>query len=122
MDRNVDKRKYDLDDESIAVKAVMRAVDINNHSYFAKPIYAIQDRFTMPIPDEIDELGLKLIINKILPEKGKLEFELHEKSTNFREFIIMKAIRFPYINILWTGCILMVLGTVLAIRHRVKAL
>jgi cytochrome c-type biogenesis protein CcmF len=37
-----------------------------------------------------------------------------------REFVIMQAIIFPGINILWIGCILMALGTFVAVRHRVR--
>jgi cytochrome c-type biogenesis protein CcmF len=36
-----------------------------------------------------------------------------------REFVIMQAILFPGINILWIGCLLMALGTLIAVRHRV---
>ena len=41
-------------------------------------------------------------------------------SENIKAFIIMKAIIFPGINILWIGCILMIIGSVLAIRKRLK--
>src|SRR5690606_5999132 len=36
-----------------------------------------------------------------------------------REFVIMQAILFPGINILWIGCILMALGTLVSVRQRV---
>jgi cytochrome c-type biogenesis protein CcmF len=35
-----------------------------------------------------------------------------------REFVVMQAIIFPGINILWTGCILMALGSFMAVRRR----
>jgi cytochrome c-type biogenesis protein CcmF len=38
-----------------------------------------------------------------------------------REFVVLQAIVFPGINILWTGCILMALGTFMAVRQRVRA-
>jgi len=38
-----------------------------------------------------------------------------------REFVVLQAIVFPGINILWTGCILMALGTFMAVRQRVSA-
>ena len=43
-----------------------------------------------------------------------------EKKSNKKDFIIMKAIIFPGINLLWTGCILMIFGSILAIRHRLS--
>jgi cytochrome c-type biogenesis protein CcmF len=36
------------------------------------------------------------------------------------EFIVLKAIIFPYINILWTGSILMLLGFVISFIRRVR--
>ncbi|MCB9169093.1 MAG: cytochrome c biogenesis protein CcsA [Flavobacteriales bacterium] len=37
-----------------------------------------------------------------------------------QEYIVMQAIVFPGINILWIGCILMFLGTLLAVRQRIR--
>jgi cytochrome c-type biogenesis protein CcmF len=37
-----------------------------------------------------------------------------------REFVILQAIVFPGINILWIGCILMALGTFVAVRQRMR--
>ncbi len=37
-----------------------------------------------------------------------------------REYVVMQAIVFPGINILWTGCILMFLGTLMAVRRRLR--
>ncbi|HEX2617977.1 MAG TPA: cytochrome c-type biogenesis CcmF C-terminal domain-containing protein, partial [Flavobacteriales bacterium] len=38
-----------------------------------------------------------------------------------REFVIMQAIVFPGINILWIGCVLMALGSFIAVRQRLRA-
>ncbi|MBL0046229.1 MAG: hypothetical protein IPP33_18100 [Flavobacteriales bacterium] len=37
-----------------------------------------------------------------------------------REFVIMQAIVFPGINILWIGCVLMALGTGMAVWQRIR--
>ena len=47
----------------------------------------------------------------------KLIFEVADSNSGY---IILKAIEFPMINMLWAGCIIMVIGTVIAIIHRVK--
>ena len=46
--------------------------------------------------------------------------QLADRADNYREFIVMKALVFPWINILWAGCVIMIIGTVMAIRRRVK--
>lgn len=44
-------------------------------------------------------------------------FEIADSNSGY---VILKAIEFPFINILWAGCIVMVIGTVIAIIHRNK--
>ena len=36
------------------------------------------------------------------------------------EFIIMQAKTFPLINLLWLGCIFMLVGSIMAVFYRVK--
>ena len=84
------------------------------------PVYALRDAYAIPVEAEIEQLGLKFRIKRLIPEEGKVEVELYERADNYREFIVLKALVFPWINILWAGCVIMVIGTVMAIRRRVK--
>ncbi len=43
-----------------------------------------------------------------------------EASVKPQRYIVMKAIMFPYINLLWTGTLVMLLGFAMAIRRRLK--
>ena len=71
----------------------------------------------IPFPGESKKFRFLLGI----AEKGnQLELTAQEHAGNKKEFIIMTAEIFPQINILWLGCLVMVLGTTLAIRHRIK--
>jgi cytochrome c-type biogenesis protein CcmF len=63
---------------------------------------------------------LRLTFWKINPEDGSVEIMLSERKTNQKDFIVMQAYMFPYINILWLGCLLMVIGTGLAVWQRVR--
>ncbi|MCC6690663.1 MAG: hypothetical protein IT235_03945, partial [Bacteroidia bacterium] len=117
---NVDKQKYGIGDSSLAVEAIFKLYDIDKKSYAAKPIYVINHNQVEPIEAEVKELGVKLNFWKITPETGKIEITLAEKQSNKPDFIVMEAIVFPCINILWTGCIVMIIGTALAIYQRIK--
>lgn len=117
---NVDKQKYGIRDSSLAVEAIFKLYDIDKKSYSAKPIYVINHNQVEPIEAEVKELGVKLNFWKITPETGKIEITLAEKQSNKPDFIVMEAIVFPCINILWTGCIVMIIGTALAIYQRIK--
>lgn len=122
LDKNVSREQLgeDLATADLAIGVKLLITDVNKKQHIAEPILAIVGN-TLYSPETIvEELGLKIYLKKIIPETGKLEFSLAEKKTNSREFIIMKAIVFPGINILWLGSVLMVLGTLIAIRKRIK--
>ncbi len=118
--RNVDKAKYDLIDSDIAVAAKLTVKDINSISYTAEPVFVLRGNRVIPIEATVDQVGVKFTFDKIDTETGKLQINTAEKKSNSRQFIIMKAIVFPFINILWAGCIIMAIGTIMAIVYRVK--
>jgi cytochrome c-type biogenesis protein CcmF len=49
-----------------------------------------------------------------------IELTVQKHSSLDRDMLIMTAQVFPQINVLWIGCLVMVIGTVMAIRHRYK--
>lgn len=115
----VDKERYAIDKNDIAVMAIFRVLDVT-HKYQATPIYVIHENRIQPIASKVDELGLQFMFWKITPADSAIEISLQEKKENVRDFIVMQAMIFPYINVLWTGCIVMFIGTVLAIRERLR--
>ena len=120
QEKNINQ--FNLDKNDIAIIANLKVKDMNSNSFTASPIYVIKDTsHVFQMPYEVDKLGLKFTLDKILPSENKFEIGLSEKVDNKREFVIMKAIIFPYINILWIGCILMAIGTLIAIINRVKS-
>ena len=120
FERNVDKEEYNLQEGDIAVAANLTATDISGKKYDINPVYIIRDRIAIPVPGELEDLGLRFVVNKVIPEEGKAEIAVFEKPDNYREFIVMKAMIFPLINILWAGCLVMIIGTILAMRRRLK--
>lgn len=110
---------YNLEKDDIAVIAHLRVLDITI-KYEAKPVYVIHNNTVQPLAANVDELGLQFMFWKINPQDGRIEISLREKKKNVRDFIVMQAMIFPYINILWIGCIVMAVGIVLSILERVK--
>jgi len=70
----------------------------------------------------LEDEGFKATVKLIQPKGGSGEVTLEhaEKAENYRDFIVMRAVIFPQINILWIGCLIMILGTILAIVERIK--
>jgi cytochrome c-type biogenesis protein CcmF len=130
LSTDFDKAAYHIDSGDIAVRAHFRAFTMEfnaqtkkmepKKTYTATPVYVIHNNSVQPIPDTIPELGIKLSFWEINPQDGKIKIGLQEKEENDKDFVVMQAIVFPYINILWSGCIIMAIGTVLAIFERLR--
>lgn len=78
----------------------------------------LKNNMIMPDQYELHELGLKFIFWKINPNEGTVEIQMSEKVSNSKDFVVLEAYMFPYINVLWLGCIVMIIGTVIAIMER----
>ncbi len=117
---NIDKANAGIPNADIAVGAQLRVLDVFNKSRITTPIFYITDSIPNTIETKIDDLGLKFAFWNINPEAGKVDIAVSEKKSNNKDFIVMTAIVFPYINILWSGCLIMIIGTSMAIRRRIK--
>jgi cytochrome c-type biogenesis protein CcmF len=86
----------------------------------ATPLYIIRDSLIIPDMHEIEGLGLKLRIESFDPVKEKLKLTIWEHESVRTDFIVIQAIIFPLINLLWIGCLLMTIGSFMAVRQRKK--
>lgn len=95
--------------------------DMKGNRYEAKPGLSIVNNAYEPYPAFNEQTGVKIEMVSIKPEERKVEVSIQQKIESAgNDFIIMKAIVFPGINLLWLGCILMVVGTGMAVVARVK--
>lgn len=118
--RQPNKDSLNLDLNDIALGLTIQAKTLDGKAYTATPIMVIRGNRVFTIQDKIEELGLMFGFNGINPENEKLSILLSEKNKNAGDFVIMQAIVFPYINVLWIGCIVMVLGTLVAVVNRIR--
>ncbi len=109
---------YDLEAEDIAVQANITIYG-ESEAYTLEPIYLIRDRMVGRIPDELSELGIRVTLMNIHPETDSFTLNVE---TAQKDYVVMKAIAFPYINILWIGTIFMALGFGIAMYRRFSEL
>jgi cytochrome c-type biogenesis protein CcmF len=119
---DINREDYEKNDSAITVIAVLKIFDIDTKVHKAYPKYVLHNDKVEPVEGSVDELGLKFIFWKINPEEGSVEINLSERKSNVKDFIVMEAYMFPYINILWIGCLVMIIGTMLAVWQRIKFL
>ncbi len=101
--------------DDVAVKASIRVLgDVGE--YLAEPIYIIRDRLMLGrIPDEIPDLGVRFALLHIHPEDDNFTLATY---TTEKDYIILKAMEKPFINVLWIGTLLLMVGFGVAIKRR----
>jgi cytochrome c-type biogenesis protein CcmF len=104
----------------LCVSAILDIIDVNRKYYLAEPLFIIRNSIAFSPEFLVDELGLKFSFRKINPEHQKFIVGIAERKSNKADFIIMKAIVFPGINLLWIGCLIMLTGTFIAMVQKFR--
>ena len=115
------KAEFGLAKEDLLVAGVLRVFDFDTQVHEIRPYFAAKGLSPIAIPAEIEKIGLKITMDKIDPVAEKMDFSIYEVKNKTKEFIIMSAIVFPYINVLWIGIVIMVVGTAVAVYSRIRA-
>jgi cytochrome c-type biogenesis protein CcmF len=107
------------ENQRIQLTGKFRIRNLKGKEYLVEPLFAIVNNKIESYAAFNAETGTKISITNIIPEKRKVEVEVSELvNPRQNDFIIMQAIMFPGINILWLGCFLMGIGTLIAVLNR----
>ena len=121
VNRNATIEKIPLTANDMAVGMELEVIT-KGKTYTVQPLYLIKNGNKFDFGKTIDEAGLKFRFSNIYPEKDKLELMIYQKPLAPKKWIVLKAIKFPFINLLWGGTIIMVIGFLLSIFRRQKEL
>jgi cytochrome c-type biogenesis protein CcmF len=105
----------------VAVGAKLKIVS-HGITYQSEPVYMIKGGNVFDFARKVDDAGLKLRLSKIIPEKNKVEIMVYDQPESKRPYVVMRVINFPYINFLWSGTVIMIIGFLLSIFRRNKEL
>jgi cytochrome c-type biogenesis protein CcmF len=106
-----------LGPDDIAVGAQLRYITLDT-TYMIEPVYLIQERIARAVPLRIEGREITFAFSKIVPETAEIELTVEQR---FPRYIIMKAIVFPFINLVWFGAVIMALGIMVSILRRISA-
>jgi cytochrome c-type biogenesis protein CcmF len=107
----------ELTGEDVAVKARIR-VEGEHDSYYAEPIFLIKDRSQVGrIPSEVSDLGIRVTLLNIHPDSNEFSLALNARQ---KDWVIIKALEKPYINVLWLGTGVLLVGFAMATRRRFR--
>lgn len=106
-----------LMDDDVAVRISVR-IEGEHDTYTLEPVFLIRNRTEVGrIPDQTGELGVRLTLLNIHPENNEFVLGLQ---TRQKDWVIIKALEKPLINILWLGTGLLTLGFLVAMFRRFR--
>lgn len=120
FDMNVKNPNYKAEQGDVAVTAKLQVYDLMGPVQMIAPVYIIRKEkgYIDMIEDTATAMKIYTRFTKILPDENAAEIMVKEADPK-DDYIVMKALVFPYINLLWLGVIVMVCGFLLSIWNRV---
>lgn len=103
-----------LKDGDAAVKAIIRIMD-RGEEYVMSPSFIIRDNTIGRKAETNKALGLRIQFAEIDPKTGLFTFAVNSTQ---RDYVVMKAIEMPLINILWLGTFVLMIGLAVATVRR----
>ena len=107
-----------LSPTDIAIKAKIRIL-VKESEIVVEPVYIIRtdDKTAGTIPGEASDIAAKVGFTGVNPDEGIFTLTV---STTQKDYIILKAMEKPLINVLWSGTFMLVIGFGIAIRRRYR--
>jgi cytochrome c-type biogenesis protein CcmF len=118
FDTQVDNSAYTAVANDIAVMARLPLYDLKGEIKELKPVYYIRDGYESQIEDTAKEQLLYTRLSRVIPDKNAAEIMVKESDPK-DDYIVLKAMVFPFINVLWLGIVVMVLGFLIAMWNRI---
>lgn len=111
---------YEHQAGDIPLTAMLSVHDINSGmQYDSKVLYYIRaNRAYAPVTKE-EKLGLEFKLSKVIPKDGKVVIEFKDKTPK-RDYVVIQALIFPGIQLVWIGCILMMFGLLFSGLQRIQ--
>jgi cytochrome c-type biogenesis protein CcmF len=103
-------------DDSVSV-ATLKVFAQTNSQYTVKPILISKGGANFAEPDTLTAESLVLQLQKVQGDKVTLGFK---ESNSVMQYVTLKAYKFPFINLLWLGTIMMVIGFLMAMWRRIE--
>lgn len=120
MYANKSYEEFSKNPDELEITVRLKVINSKGQYKFVYPKYFIKNKTIVPSTEKLEELGLSFTIWKLYPDTEEIEIAVSEnKSSN--DFIVMEAIVFPMINLLWLGCIVMSVGVLLYLIQAMKS-
>jgi cytochrome c-type biogenesis protein CcmF len=116
VDRVYNVFGFVMNDQDVAVKAKIR-IKGEKGDYVTEPVFLIRDKMVGRIPDEISDLGIRVTLMNIHPETNEFSLGIN---TRQKDWVVIKAMEKPFINVLWVGTLVLMVGFGVAASRRIR--
>lgn len=107
----------ELSAEDVAVQAKIKVTG-ERDTYYSEPVFLIKDRAQVGrLSSEINDLGVRITLLNIHPEANEFSLGLN---TRQKDWVIIKAMEKPMINVLWLGTGILMIGFSIAMVRRFR--
>lgn len=102
------------------VAAAARVVAITDQQrHEANPIFLIDGNKPGMISSQIDDLGMDIAFVGVSPEQDLIHLQVRQVDPQ-QDYVIIKAISKPFINLLWLGTFILTIGFIISIVRRIQ--
>ena len=111
--KDVKDSRYKPEPDDLPVAAMLKVYDVNGFVKDLNPIYILRNKqYITYMEDTVLPLGIYVrFANLNVLSKDSATADIMIRQTDPKDdFIVLKALVFPYINVLWLGIVVMVLG------------
>ncbi|GAA4459676.1 cytochrome c biogenesis protein CcsA [Nemorincola caseinilytica] len=120
----INDKRYQPAEGDLAVKAQLDVYDLAGLKQTLNPIYILRDKqYIMQVDDTLEAMGLYTRFGALnVHSKDSASVDIQVRQTNpMDDFIVLKALVFPYINVLWLGVVVMVFGFLISMTAAIRA-
>ncbi|MEO5996148.1 MAG: cytochrome c biogenesis protein CcsA [Chitinophagaceae bacterium] len=115
---NPSNDRYQFTSSDTALMADITITTKEGLTYPARPVFYVKDNQAKFIVDTIYAQNMAVGFSRVLDNR-KIEIQVKE-SQKLVPFVALKVYEFPFINVLWLGIIITIIGFVMSIVRRVQ--
>ena len=117
---NPQNERYNFAATDTAIALDISVIAKDGNRYTSQPLIKVVNGAVVKVPDTVMAQSLVIQFNQVKDQqKGLLEMGVKETS-GVLDFVTLKAYEFPFINVLWLGIMVMVVGFFMSIYQRLK--
>lgn len=118
FNRDAKREDYKPKTGDVAVGARLKIHSFEEGNIDLQPLLVIRGNQIMSVDDSAKGIGLYVRFANLIPEKNEAVIETKQRDPK-DQYIVLKALLFPYINVLWLGILLTVFGFMMSMWNRI---